>query len=374
MQGGEALISISLCMIVKNEEEVLGRCLESVGPVADEIVILDTGSTDRTKEIARQFTDQVYDYPWQGDFAAARNAAFLKATKEFWLWLDADDVLPKVEQEKLLALKNRLSALDVDVVMMQYATSFDEAGNPTFRFRRERLIKNIHRPVWEGRVHEMIAPFGKVLQEDITVYHKKLHVADPDRNLNIYRDMEAKGQSFSARELYYFGRELFYHRLWQEAADRLKLFLDRNDGWLPDRLEACRLRSAAFDEMGQQEKALDALLEGLKLSVPRGELCCALGYHFLNQDRFAEAIFWYEAAYHSHLDPNFGGFVQEECYHYLPAIQLCLCHDRLGNWKEAQKWNEVAKTFRPQSEAVQWNEAYFAKKRKEEETPCIVTE
>ena len=56
------MISISLCMIVKNEEEVLGRCLESVGPVADEIIILDTGSTDRTKEIAPQFTDKVYDF------------------------------------------------------------------------------------------------------------------------------------------------------------------------------------------------------------------------------------------------------------------------------------------------------------------------
>lgn len=368
------MISISLCMIVKNEEEVLGRCLESVGPVADEIIILDTGSTDRTKEIARQFTDKVYDFTWQGDFAAARNAAFLKATKEFWLWLDADDVLPKAEQEKLLALKKRLTVLDADVVMMQYATSFDEAGNPTFRFRRERLIKNIHRPVWEGRVHEVVAPFGRILHEDITVYHKKLRVADPDRNLNIYRDMEAKGQPFSARELYYFGRELFYHRLWQEATERFEAFLRRKDGWLPDQLEACRLRSAAFDELGEEEKALEALLEGLKLSVPRGELCCALGYHFLQQNRLAEAIFWYEAAFRTKLDKNFGGFVQEECYHYLPAIQLCLCYDRQGNWKEAQKWNDVAKSFRPQSDAVKWNEAYFAKKRKEEETICIVTE
>ena len=67
------MISISLCMIVKNEEKLLKRCLDSYRPVCDEIVIVDTGSTDRTKEIAAGYTDLIYDYPWNNDFAAARN-------------------------------------------------------------------------------------------------------------------------------------------------------------------------------------------------------------------------------------------------------------------------------------------------------------
>ena len=67
------MAGISLCMIVKNEEKVLGRCLESAKRLADEIVIVDTGSEDRTREIARQYTSRVYEIPWRDDFSQARN-------------------------------------------------------------------------------------------------------------------------------------------------------------------------------------------------------------------------------------------------------------------------------------------------------------
>ena len=66
------MITISLCMIVKNEEAILARCLDSVADLMDEIIIVDTGSDDRTKEIARRYTDQVSDYVWEDDFADAR--------------------------------------------------------------------------------------------------------------------------------------------------------------------------------------------------------------------------------------------------------------------------------------------------------------
>ena len=86
-------MELSLCMIVRDEESRLGRCLESVKDTVDEIVILDTGSADGTKAIARRYTDRVYDYAWKDDFADARNTSFSYASKPFILWLDADDVL-----------------------------------------------------------------------------------------------------------------------------------------------------------------------------------------------------------------------------------------------------------------------------------------
>ena len=70
------MITISLCMIVKNEEAVLARCLDSLRGLMDEIIIVDTGSTDNTKEIALKYTDKVYDFSWGDDFAAARNFSF----------------------------------------------------------------------------------------------------------------------------------------------------------------------------------------------------------------------------------------------------------------------------------------------------------
>ena len=79
-------------MIVKNEESVLARCLKSIEPLADEIVIADTGSTDSTKRIASRFTDRVYDFPWNDDFSEARNFSFSKAVMDYIMWMDADDV------------------------------------------------------------------------------------------------------------------------------------------------------------------------------------------------------------------------------------------------------------------------------------------
>ena len=102
------MATLSLCMIVRNEEEVLGRCLESVKDLADEVIIVDTGSDDRTKEIAARFTDRIFDFEWRDDFSAARNFAFSKGTKDFLMWLDADDVIPRKRQSGLRDLRKRL--------------------------------------------------------------------------------------------------------------------------------------------------------------------------------------------------------------------------------------------------------------------------
>src|SRR5690606_23268197 len=86
---------ISLCMIVKNEEKVLRRCLESVDGLVDEIIIVDTGSTDKTKEIASKFTTQIFDYKWINNFADARNYAQSKAKGKWILFLDGDEYVDR---------------------------------------------------------------------------------------------------------------------------------------------------------------------------------------------------------------------------------------------------------------------------------------
>lgn len=129
--------TISLCMIVKNEEVHLARCLDSVAKLVDEIIIVDTGSTDRTTEIASAYTQNVYSYPWKDDFSDARNYSFSKASMDYCMWMDADDVLEETEWDKFLQLKQTLS-MDTDMVMMKYNTSFDEAGKPSFSYFRER--------------------------------------------------------------------------------------------------------------------------------------------------------------------------------------------------------------------------------------------
>ena len=113
------MATISLCMIVKNEEAVLARCLDSICGLMDEMIIVDTGSTDRTREIAKKYTKKVYGFAWVNDFSAARNFAFSKASCEYIYSADADEVLDEENREKFRYLKENLMP-EVEIVQMYY--------------------------------------------------------------------------------------------------------------------------------------------------------------------------------------------------------------------------------------------------------------
>ncbi len=102
--------TLSLCMIAKNEEDNIERALMSVRPVVDEMIVVDTGSTDRTKEIAQALGANVYDFKWTNDFSAARNFSFSKASGRWILVLDADEAISQLDYEKLRALVPPLSS------------------------------------------------------------------------------------------------------------------------------------------------------------------------------------------------------------------------------------------------------------------------
>ena len=113
------MITVSLCMIVKNEEKILERCLSCLADLMDEVIIVDTGSTDRTKQIASKYTDKIYDFQWEDDFSAARNFAFSKATGDYIYSADADEVLDEVNRERFRALKANMYP-EIEIVQMYY--------------------------------------------------------------------------------------------------------------------------------------------------------------------------------------------------------------------------------------------------------------
>ena len=94
--------TISLCMIVKNEENTLTTCLGSVKDIVDEIIIVDTGSDDNTKQEALKFTNKIYNFKWVDDFSLARNYSYSKATMDYILWMDADDLILPEDKLKLI--------------------------------------------------------------------------------------------------------------------------------------------------------------------------------------------------------------------------------------------------------------------------------
>ncbi len=350
--------TISLCMIVRDEEDVLARCLNSASGLVDEILIVDTGSTDRTKEIAKSFTDKVYDFTWIDDFAAARNYAFSHAGCEYCMWLDADDVMAQADREKFPALKESLDG-GIDVVMMPYYTGFDSQGRVTFSYYRERIVKNGAGMVWKGRVHEVIETRGNVLYSDCGVTHSKLRPSDPDRNLRIFEKMLEQEEAIDPRQQYYYGRELYYHGRYREALDVLGEFLEDGRGWLENSIEACRQCAYCWYALDCEDKALQALFSSFAYDVPRAETCCDIGRHFFDRQLWDRAAYWYSRALECERGDGRGGFVQPEAYGFLPCIQLCVCYSRLGREEEARAYNERAAGFKPDSPAVAYNRAYF---------------
>ena len=352
------MVSVSLCMIVKNEEEVLARCLESAAGLVEEIIIVDTGSTDQTREIAARYTDRIFYFPWRDDFAAARNEAFSHAAMEYCLWLDADDVLLEPDRAAFLALKETLDPA-VNVVMAPYHTGFDGSGRVTFSYYRERLIKNGAGMRWKGAVHEAVTPIGTVVYGDFAVTHRKSRPSDPDRNLRIYEARLDDGEALEPRDQFYYGRELCYHSRWEEALAVFERFLDEGRGWVENNIDACCHCACCHEALGQPEQALAALLRSFAYDRPRAEVCCEIGRWFFQKERYGQAAYWYTLALTCARDDRRGGFVAPDCYGYLPCIQLCVCHSRLGDQEKAEAFNELAGACKPDAPEVQYNRAYF---------------
>ncbi len=348
-------MEISLCMIVRDEEASLPRCLESVKGAVDEIIIVDTGSKDRTKEIARRFTENVYDYQWQDDFADARNVSLSYATKPFILWLDADDVMDRSEREKLIALKSRLDDR-VDVVMMPYSTG---AG---LVFERERIVRRAAGFVFMGVVHEAMEVSGNVIYEDIVVRHERGNKKPGGRrNLEIYEKWQARGRRMSPRDQYYYARELMDCGELGRAEQAFAVFL-MEDGWIENRIDAYVQRGICLQKLNRPLEAKQSILSALALSAPRAEALCAMGNLAMSAQEWENAVFWFRAAMIARPPENTGAFVFLDAYRYIPAIQLCVCYDHLGNTRLASQMNEQALLAHPGDPAALQNRAYFEHK------------
>lgn len=351
------MITISLCMIVKNEEDVIGRCLTSVQNIADEIIIVDTGSTDKTKEICGAFPTKIYDFPWIQDFAAARNFAFSLATMEYILWLDADDVILEEDRKRFLHLKETLNPA-VDSVTMPYHLSFDQNGQVTSSLRRNRLVKRVKNFTWLGAVHEYLAVHGHIINGEVAITHQPLS-HDANRNIEIYDKRLAAGEDFSPRDLYYYANELRDHQRTSEAIEYYQRFLATKQGWVEDNIAACGKLADCYAGINDRANSFRYMLESFAYDTPRAEFCCRLGFHHMLDAKYKQAAFWYELATRLEKPSENWGTINHACWTWLPHLQLCVCYDRLGRYQEANSHNEAAAQYIPNDPKIAYNRQYF---------------
>ena len=201
------MITISLCMIVKNEEKVLARCLDSIKDLMDEIIIVDTGSTDRTKEIAARYTDKIYDFEWNGSFADARNYSFSMASAQYIYCADADEVIDSVNHERFALLKKGLLP-EIDIVQMYYCNQMEY--NTIYNFDRElrpKLYKRVRTFTWHNPIHEAVALQPVIYDSEIEIIHKPtgFHAS---RDLTAFEKMHSDGLYMDARLHTLYAKEL----------------------------------------------------------------------------------------------------------------------------------------------------------------------
>lgn len=148
--------TISLCMIVRNEEKNIERCLKSAAGLVDEIIVIDTGSEDRTKDICKKYEVRIFDFEWKDDFAAARNFSIEKATGDWILWLDADEELQIQDAQ---ALKDCLQNKKEDfmpVQMLHFYGSLPASNSRSYISSAYRLFRNGVGIYFSGKIHEKL--------------------------------------------------------------------------------------------------------------------------------------------------------------------------------------------------------------------------
>lgn len=350
-------MKISLCMIVKNEEKVLERALKSIAPFVDEIIIVDTGSTDSTKQIAKKFTNKIFDFVWIDDFASARNFSFSKATGDFIMWLDADDEVTKENLQKLLSFKKELSS-KVDVYMLKYVFE-NQDGEISLLYYRERIIKNNMGMQWCDPVHEYIKVSGKIKYLDISIHHKKETACAIDRNLKIYEKLIAAKGSLTPRQTFYYARELYYNGKYQESINQLSLFLNNPNAWLENKIEASILLSKCYLSIYKYENALRSLFASFAFDYPRAEILLEIGNVLMLSKEYKKAIHWLKLATKCKAKEKTGAFITPTSYKLAPYLQLCVCYFKLNKIALAKKYNKLAQEIAPNNLSVQINNKFF---------------
>lgn len=261
---------ISLGMIVRDEARSLGALLQQVRPHVDEIVVVDTGSTDATVEIARQYADRVETFTacndaegHIADFSAARNHALSLCSHDWLLWLDGDDLVSNPAVLRQLAA----SAPEGEplAVLAPYEYSYAPDGSVSCLLWRERLVWPRREFEWTGAVHETLGRRdGRACglrTEAFRVLHRRQgsgKPADPGRNLRILEAAAARAGGPDARTAHYLGVELAAAGRHPEAVTALRLAASLREDWPEARYATLLALSKSLDELGDEEGAVRA--------------------------------------------------------------------------------------------------------------------
>ncbi|MDR0999786.1 MAG: glycosyltransferase [Clostridiales bacterium] len=336
---------ISLCMIAKNEENYLGACLDSIKDAVDEINIVDTGSTDNTIEIAKRYTDRIFHFDWTGSFADARNFSFEQATKDYVMWLDADDTLSPEGAWKLKHVPALLSE-EVKYIVMPYYYYFDAQGDPILISYRARLIRRDCGIRWEGYIHEYLplinASGGCSL--DIPVLHTRQDFKySRERNFKLIQQRINDGEAV-AKDYFYHGMMLMGIHAYEDGMKSLLKFDELIGDNIPVNFGyAYLLMYDYYLAQGMYKNAWNVLANHEQSFVGRADYYTMLGTYKRDIDKDTDAaIDYYERALKCPNTQKTPAFIHAKVHrqylYFMPLIGLGSCYLKKAEFTKALEY------------------------------------
>ncbi|WP_418223621.1 tetratricopeptide repeat-containing glycosyltransferase family 2 protein [Clostridium isatidis] len=257
---------ISLCMIVKNEENNISKCFESLNEVISEIVVVDTGSTDATKNIVLKYTNRLYDYKWENDFSKARNYCIEKAKNDWILVLDADEVIVDFNQNKI---KDFILFKEDTIGRINIVNVFNDNNFVKKYSARVGRLFNRKNYIFEGKVHEQLVKKGlkDIQTDDVDIviehygYDKKLFDIDKKlkRNIDLLK-YEINNRKHDAYLYYQLGKSYYMAAEFKNSAlefEKAIKYINKFDyDYVEDLIETY---GYALINTGDYKKALDVL-------------------------------------------------------------------------------------------------------------------
>lgn len=319
--------TIALCAIVRNEEDALPGMLESVEGIVSEIVILDTGSTDRTVEIAKERATTFLLREWDDSFANARNPALDACQSDWILILDADERLSEEARATLPAIMDKVSA-NCDLILMPIDMCRDD-GSVYQRFLAERLVRNHKGYKFHGDMHNWIDvpvdPEKRLAAPELTIKHNRVHRKLDARDARAVQRLHMAETKLMAaikenprdrRSLFYLAGTYLDSNMPEKAVKWYTRYFRVSD-WPAERYQASLLCAEAYKQLGKIEEAQKILSAHLIDNPQRAEALCILGDLARQQQRFIDAEKWYQFAslLPMPLDPM---FVEADAHTWLP--------------------------------------------------------
>lgn len=334
------MATFSLCMIVKNEEKVLARCLDSIADLMDEIIIVDTGSTDKTKEIASRYTDKIYSFNWDDDFSDARNFSFEQASMEYIYVADADEYLDEENRRQLQILKDVIDP-QIDIVQMMYNTITNNTVLNIQKEYRPKLFRRLRKFTWIDPIHETVRLNPLVFDSDIVITHAPV-ANHGKRDFTIFRKAISKYGDLSEKVFVMYATELLKVGDAEDVALAYEYFVEKykneTDQYLAQ-VELCVI--VRHHRLTHDAEFITKLAHNLASETHISEVCYDIGLFYMDENDYDSALFWLKQAvndYEPVVDIQVAGILSLE--------KICQCIELLTKeFSEPEKSKQLTKDY-----------------------------